>query len=188
VQVVVWCSHDWSARALCPHGRGRGLVDVVWPVQFLGGSIVVYSMWKLGLRLVGWRQVRQAARREGDRQSDGSGEVAGCQTLQGVKSKERSPRTKEELRRALCSMLRSVVRLRRCRTSHKPQGTRWMEVIGRSPKFLLLLGGRRAVAMLGRSVALAERLCATCASVSPGERSPRLCLQKYQSQQRERPD
>jgi hypothetical protein len=33
--------------------------------------------------------------------------------------------------------------------------------------------------MLGRSVALAERLCAICASVSPGERSPRLCLQKY---------
>jgi hypothetical protein len=54
-----------------------------------------------------------------------------------------------------------------------------MEMIGRSPKFLFLLGGRRALAMLGRSVALAERLCATCASVSPGERSPRLCLQKY---------
>lgn len=33
--------------------------------------------------------------------------------------------------------------------------------------------------MPGRSVALAERLCATCPSVSPGERSPRPFLQKY---------
>jgi hypothetical protein len=91
------------------HGRGKGLISTVRSVQLLGGSIVVFIMWKPELGLVSWCQVRQAARREGHRQSDGNREAAGRQTLQGVQNKECMPRTSGELKSALCSMLRSVV-------------------------------------------------------------------------------
>jgi hypothetical protein len=106
---VVRCNRDWSARVLCLHGKGKGLVSAIRSVQLLGGSIVVFSMWKLELGLAGWRQVRQAARREGHRQSDGNREAAGRQTLQGVQSKECMPKTSGELESALCSILRSFV-------------------------------------------------------------------------------
>jgi hypothetical protein len=94
---------------LCLHSKGKGLISAVRSVQLLNGSIVVFSIWKLELGLVGWRKVRQAARREGHRQSDGNREAASRQTLQVVQSKECMPRTSGELKSALCSMLRSVV-------------------------------------------------------------------------------
>jgi hypothetical protein len=72
VQAVVWCSRDWSARALCLHGKGGGVIDAIRSVQLLGGSIVVCSMWKVELRLVSWRQIRKAARRESHRQLYGT--------------------------------------------------------------------------------------------------------------------
>ena len=112
MQIVVRCSHDCSARALCLHSNGRGLIDAVQSVQLLSQkSVVVSSLWEFELGRVGWRQGRKAARREGHRQSYGNREVAGRQTLQGVQSKECSPGTKEELMGALYSILRSAARL-----------------------------------------------------------------------------
>jgi hypothetical protein len=108
---VVQCGGDWSARALCLHGKGRGLIDAARLVQLLiRNSIVVFSLWELELGRVGWRQGRKAARWEGHLQSEGNKEEAGRQTLHGTQSKECMPRTSGELRSALCSMLlRSVV-------------------------------------------------------------------------------
>jgi hypothetical protein len=106
---------------LCLHGKGKGLISAVRSVQLLGGSIVVSSMWKLELGLVGWRQVRQAARREGHRQSDGNREAASRQTLQGVQSKECMPRMVGKLKSAPCCG-QSYIRLRRCCTSRKLPG------------------------------------------------------------------
>jgi hypothetical protein len=60
-------------------------------------------------------------------------------------------------------------------------GVRWMKAIGHRSKLPLSLGWRSVLTLLGRSVALAERLCASRHSASPGEPSPRPHLQKYNS-------
>lgn len=104
--------------------KSRGLIDAVRSVQLLGGSIVVCSMSRVELRLVGRCQGRKAAGREGHRQSYGNKEEAGRQTLQDVRSKACSRRIKEDLRSALCSMLRSVVGEAEEEVSHVTQTTK----------------------------------------------------------------
>jgi hypothetical protein len=67
---------------------------------------------------------------------------------------------------------------------HRSQSIGWKAIDWTELKTPIAALRGSALAMLRRSVALAERLCVTCSSISLGEPA----LAKVQSQQRGRPD